>query len=87
MKNSLSKIKTNHGKTLQYQAMLRAFEAKDRSVMEHNYERVNFWSLVHLCAMVGTAMLQVNILESDMFTVNLRVESSSPELFETITFC
>ena len=59
LKNSLSKIKTNHGKTLQYQAMLRAFEAKDRSVMEHNYERVNFWSLVHLCAMVGTAMLQV----------------------------
>ena len=63
LKNSLSKIKTNHGKTLQYQAMLRAFEAKDRSVMEHNYERVNFWSLVHLCAMVGTAMLQVDILD------------------------
>jgi len=67
LKNSLSKIKTNHGKTLQYQAMLRAFEAKDRSVMEHNYERVNFWSLVHLCAMVGTAMLQVYMLRS-MFT-------------------
>jgi len=64
LKNSLSKIKTNHGKTLQYQAMLRAFEAKDRSVMEHNYERVNFWSLVHLCAMVGTAMLQVYMLRS-----------------------
>merc|ERR1712168_1482897 len=64
LKNSLSKIKTNHGKTLQYQAMLRAFQAKDRSVMEHNSERVNFWSLVHLCAMVGTAMLQVYMLRS-----------------------
>merc|ERR1711990_534746 len=64
LKTSLSKIKTNHGKTLQYQAMLRAFEAKDRSVMEHNYERVNFWSFVHLCAMVGTAMLQVYMLRS-----------------------
>ena len=40
--------------------MLRAFEAKDRSVMEHNYERVNFWSFVHLFAMVGTAVLQVS---------------------------
>lgn len=64
LKKSLVKIKSNHGKTLQYQAMLRAFEAKDRSVMEHNYERVNFWSLVHLSIMVGTCMLQVYMLRS-----------------------
>ena len=51
--------------------MLRAFEAKDRSVMEHNYERVNFWSCVHLCAMVGTAMLQVNILDSTPFKTSI----------------
>ena len=60
LKKSLTSIKTNQGKTLQYQAMLRAFEAKDRSVMEHNYERVNFWSFIHLFAMVGTAILQVS---------------------------
>ena len=60
LKKSLTSIKSNQGKTLQYQAMLRAFEAKDRSVMEHNYERVNFWSFVHLFAMVGTAVLQVS---------------------------
>ena len=57
--NSLNKIKGNHGKTLQFQAMLRAFEAKDRNVIEHNYERVNFWSMVHLVAMVATAVFQV----------------------------
>ena len=44
LKKSLTSIKSNQGKTLQYKVMLRAFEAKDRSVMEHNYERVNFWS-------------------------------------------
>jgi len=64
LKKSLTSIKSNQGKTLQYQAMLRAFEAKDRSVMEHNYERVNFWSFVHLFAMVGTAVLQVCMLRS-----------------------
>lgn len=64
LKKRMTSIKTNQGKTLQYQAMLRAFEAKDRSVMEHNYERVNFWSFVHLFAMVGTAVLQVYMLRS-----------------------
>jgi len=64
LKKSLTSIKSNQGKTLQFQAMLRAFEAKDRSVMEHNYERVNFWSFVHLFAMVGTAVLQVYMLRS-----------------------
>jgi len=67
LKKFLTNIKSNQGKTLQYQAMLRAFEAKDRSVMEHNYERVNFWSFIHLFAMVGTAVLQVYMLRS-MFT-------------------
>jgi protein ERP2 len=62
--NSLNKIKGNHGKTLQFQAMLRAFEAKDRNVIEHNYERVNFWSMVHLVAMVATAVFQVFFLRS-----------------------
>ena len=59
LQTSLNKIKVNHGKTLQFQAMLRAFEAKDRNVIEHNYERVNFWSMIHLLAMVATAIFQV----------------------------
>ena len=62
LQTSLNKIKINHGKTLQFQAMLRAFEAKDRNVIEHNYERVNFWSMVHLVAMVATAIFQVFII-------------------------
>lgn len=64
LQKSLNTIKVNHGKTLQFQAMLRAFEAKDRNVIEHNYERVNFWSMVHLIAMVGTAIFQVFFLRS-----------------------
>ena len=64
LQTSLNKIKVNHGKTLQFQAMLRAFEAKDRNVIEHNYERVNFWSMVHLLAMVATAIFQVFIISA-----------------------
>lgn len=64
LQKSLNTIKVNHGKTLQFQAMLRAFEAKDRNVIEHNYERVNFWSMVHLVAMIGTAIFQVFFLRS-----------------------
>ena len=59
--DSMLKIKQNHGKTLKFQAVLRAFEAKDRNVIEHNYERVNFWSMIHLVAMIGTAVFQVTI--------------------------
>lgn len=55
----LHKIKQNHGKTMQYQAYIRAHEAKDRNIIEHNYERVNFWSAVHLLAMICTAVFQV----------------------------
>jgi len=61
--SSLGKIKVNQGKTLQYQAMLRAFEAKDRNLIEMNYNRVNFWSMVHMCVMIGTAVLQVNLYD------------------------
>ena len=64
LQTSLNKIKVNHGKTLQFQAMLRAFEAKDRNVIEHNYERVNFWSMIHLLAMVATAIFQVFFITS-----------------------
>jgi protein ERP2 len=55
----LHKIKQNHGKTMQYQAFIRAHEARDRNVIEHNYERVNFWSAIHMIAMICTAVFQV----------------------------
>jgi len=60
----LHKIKQNHGKTMQYQAFIRAHEARDRNVIEHNYERVNFWSAIHMLAMICTAIFQVFFLRS-----------------------
>ena len=51
-------------KTSQIQNLLRAFEAKDRNLIEANRQRVDTWSMIHLATMVGTAFLQVYLLRS-----------------------
>lgn len=47
----------------QLQSQLRAVESRDRSIMESNFERVNFWSFVNLFVMIFVSGLQVSILE------------------------
>merc|ERR1711883_15935 len=61
---ALSRMKLNMAKTSQIQNLLRAFEAKDRNLIEANRQRVDSWSLIHLSVMVGTAFLQVYLLRS-----------------------
>jgi len=61
---ALSRMKLNMAKTSQIQNLLRAFEAKDRNLIEANRHRVDTWSLVHLTVMISTAFLQVYLLRS-----------------------
>jgi len=61
---ALSRMKLNMAKTSQIQNLLRAFEAKDRNLIEANRSKVDTWSLVHLTVMVSTACLQVYLLRS-----------------------
>merc|ERR1712173_248154 len=64
IQTALSRMKLNMAKTSQIQNLLRAFEAKDRNLIEANRSRVDTWSLVHLTVMVATAFLQVYLLRS-----------------------
>merc|ERR1712187_134206 len=64
MTKKLLKMKTNMHRTSQFQAILRAFEAKDRNILEANLKRVNNWSTIHLGVMLATAIFQVFLLRS-----------------------
>lgn len=64
IQTALSRMKLNMAKTSQIQNLLRAFEAKDRNLIEANRQRVDTWSLIHLVTMVTTAFLQVYLLRS-----------------------
>merc|ERR1711976_451542 len=69
IQSKLQRMKLNMAKTSQIQNLLRAFEAKDRNLIEANRQRVDSWSIIHLTVMAGTAFLQVYLLRS-MFNVN-----------------
>ena len=64
MTKKLLKMKTNMHRTTQFQAVLRAFESKDRNILEANLKRVNNWSTIHLAVMLTTAIFQVFLLRS-----------------------
>ncbi|CAG5104976.1 Oidioi.mRNA.OKI2018_I69.chr1.g1722.t1.cds [Oikopleura dioica] len=64
MIRKLVKMKTNLIRTAQFQAILRAFESKDRNILEANLKRVNNWSTIHMVVMLVAAILQVCILRS-----------------------
>lgn len=44
----------------QMQTVLRAFEARDRKLLEDNLWRVSFWSCASVVVMVCVALTQVN---------------------------
>lgn len=49
-------------KTRQVQAVLRAFEARDRYLLEDNLWRVSFWSCLNLLVMLSVAVTQIYTL-------------------------
>lgn len=46
------------------QNLFKAYEIVDRNLMEHNFERVNFWSLVNISLMVCVGVIQVVMIRS-----------------------
>lgn len=58
-KETIVKIKNKLNQAEHYQSLLRAFELRDRSIMEANFERVNFWSVVNLVIMISVCLIQV----------------------------
>lgn len=62
--DTINSVKARLGKSVQIQAVLRAFEARDRNIQESNYERVNVWSVVNMVVMVVVSAIQVYLLRS-----------------------
>jgi len=61
---TMTRIRSSLNKAEQYQSMLRAYEARDRAIMEANFERVNTWSVVNVFVLVVVTALQVYMIRS-----------------------
>ncbi|XP_020647349.3 transmembrane emp24 domain-containing protein 1 [Pogona vitticeps] len=64
IKESIETMKSRLERSIQMQALLRAFEARDRNLQESNLSRVNFWSAVNLSVLLVVSFLQVYMLKS-----------------------
>ncbi|XP_077202187.1 transmembrane emp24 domain-containing protein 1 isoform X1 [Paroedura picta] len=64
IKGSIETVKSRLERSLQMQALLRAFEARDRNLQESNLSRVTFWSAVNLSVLLVVSFLQVSLLKS-----------------------
>ncbi|KAK0406193.1 hypothetical protein QR680_018425 [Steinernema hermaphroditum] len=62
--NITSKVKNNLNQIEREQAALRAVEARDRSIMEYNFENVNFYGMVYVFVMLTTFGVQVYMVRS-----------------------
>ena len=51
-------------KAINIQDQIRVTDLKDRSVAEHNFERVNFMSIFYLIVLVTSGLIQVILLRS-----------------------
>lgn len=63
-KQAVQTTKKNLEESLQALRYLKSVEARDRSIAEHNFERVNFWSLIHVIVMVSAGLTQVLMIRS-----------------------
>ena len=50
----------NLEKAQRIQNVFKAYEIIDRNLMEHNFERVNFWSMVNISLMITVGVIQVS---------------------------
>jgi protein ERP2 len=47
-----------------YQKAFNNYEIHDRIIAENNFERVNFWSIIHLILMISVCIIQVVTIRS-----------------------
>ena len=68
----MDKMTENLDKARSLQTVLKMFEARDRNVVESNFDRVNFLSCVQLVIMVGVGLVQVLMIRQ-LFNDSSRV--------------
>ncbi|CAD6197524.1 unnamed protein product [Caenorhabditis auriculariae] len=61
-KASANRVKNHLNKIEYHQALMRAYEARDRAIMGANFDRVTFWSTVHTLVLIGIGGLQVYMI-------------------------
>ncbi|KAM9492210.1 transmembrane emp24 domain-containing protein 1-like [Salvelinus alpinus] len=59
IRESIDSVHRRLERSRQMQTVLRAFEARDRNLLEDNLWRVSFWSCTSLIVMLGVALTQV----------------------------
>jgi len=64
IEGKLKKIKEGMEKARHLQDLIRVTDLKDRTLAEHNFERVNFMSIVYLIVLVVSGLAQVLLLRS-----------------------
>jgi len=64
IEETLRGIKDRMQRSRHFQDQIRNFEFRDRSMAEHNYERVNFWSTMQVVAMMTAGLIQVVLVRS-----------------------
>lgn len=47
-----------------YQNVFKNFEVHDRLLVEKNFERINFWSIINLVLMITVTVIQVVTIRS-----------------------
>lgn len=74
IRESMDSVNQHLERTLKLQAVLRAFEARDRYLLEDNLWRVSFWSCLSLLVMLAVAVTQIYTLRS-LFEERKRVHT------------
>lgn len=64
VKDVVDKIQSNLHRSAQTQKLFAAIESRDRSIVETNFERVNFWSTLQMIAMLAAAAVNVVVIRS-----------------------
>jgi protein ERP2 len=47
-----------------YQNVFKNYEMHDRILIENNFQRINFWSIINLTLMIGVTIVQVITIRS-----------------------
>ena len=68
----MDEMKVNLDKARNLQTVLKMFEARDRNIVESNFDRVNFMSCVQLIIMLAVGLTQV-IMIRHLFSDGSRV--------------
>ena len=70
--SKMDRMTENLDKARSLQTVLKMFEARDRNIVESNFDRVNFLSCVQLVIMIGVGLTQV-IMIRQLFNDSSRV--------------